>query len=102
ADGVLKDLPLDPNLGFKPNWDHVKDTDNTKLMLLNYPNNPTGATVSKADFEETVNFAKKNQIVLAHDSAYSLVQFDSYESPSVMQVEGAKDIAVEFGSLSKN
>src|SRR5690625_275605 len=102
ADGILKDLPLDPTQGFKPNWDNVKDTDNTKLMLLNYPNNPTGATVSESDFEEAVNFAKKNKIVLAHDSAYSLVQFGSYQSPSMMQVEGAKDIAVEFGSLSKN
>src|SRR5690625_3865396 len=102
ADGILKDLPLDPTQGFKPNWDNVKNTDNTKLMLLNYPNNPTGATISKADFAEAVDFAKKEQIIIAHDSAYSLVQFGNYQSPSIMQIEGAKDIAVEFGSLSKN
>ncbi len=102
ADGVMQDFPLDPNNGFKPNWDEINVNKKTKLMLLNYPNNPTGATASIIDFKDAIKFAKENQILLAHDSAYSLVQFGDYEAPSILQVDGAKEIAVEFGSLSKN
>lgn len=104
AGGKVVDLPLDTNNGYVPLYDRLKqeDIDQAKLMLLNYPGNPTAATVEIDTFEEAVAFAKENNILLAHDAAYDLVAFDDYKSPSVLQVDGAKDIAIEFGSLSKS
>lgn len=73
-----------------------------KLMFINYPNNPTGAVVEDLKFyEEVVEFAKKYDIVIASDLAYSEICFDGYRAPSFLQVSGAKDIGVEFGSFSK-
>ncbi|MFC4617492.1 LL-diaminopimelate aminotransferase [Camelliibacillus cellulosilyticus] len=72
-----------------------------KLAFLNYPGNPTGATVDLAFFEKAIAFFKSKGIWLAHDSAYNLVTFDDHQAPSILQAEGAKDVAVEFGSLSK-
>ena len=75
---------------------------NAKMMVLNYPSNPTAATVDLSVFQEAISFAKKYQIAVIHDAAYALVTFGNYTAPSIMQVPGAKDIAVEFGSLSKS
>lgn len=73
-----------------------------KLMFINYPNNPTGAIVEDLKFyEEVVEFAKKYDIVIASDLAYSEICFDGYKAPSFLQVPGARDIGVEFGSFSK-
>ncbi|HKM99999.1 MAG TPA: LL-diaminopimelate aminotransferase [Candidatus Binataceae bacterium] len=72
-----------------------------KLLWLNYPNNPTGATVDRSFFENAVKFCLKNDIILAHDNAYSEIAYDGYRSPSVFEVEGARECAVEFHSLSK-
>jgi LL-diaminopimelate aminotransferase len=73
-----------------------------KLMFINYPNNPTAAVVEDLKFyEEVLAFAKKYDIVVASDLAYSEVCFDGYKAPSFLQVPGARDIAVEFGSFSK-
>lgn len=104
AGAKVADLPLDPKNQFKPRFDQVADDVliNSALMLLNYPNNPTAATVDLSVFNEAINIAKKHRILLAHDAAYDLVEFSDYKSPSVMQVEGAKQYAVEFGSLSKS
>ncbi len=68
---------------------------------MNYPNNPTGAVIDIEKFEETVNFARENNIIVAHDAAYSEVSFGDYVSPSFLQVKGAKDVGVEFHSFSK-
>lgn len=97
-------LPLDPANGFTPRYDDVSpaDKEKSKLMLLNYPANPTAATVTLDTFREAVAFAKNNDMLFAHDAAYDLITFSSYEAPSVMQVPGAKEHAVEFGSLSKS
>ncbi len=70
-------------------------------MWLNYPNNPTGAVAGLDFFKKAVAFAKKYDILIAHDAPYCDLCFDGYEAPSILEVEGAKDVAVEFNSLSK-
>ena len=72
-----------------------------KLMWLDYPNNPTGAVAPLSFFEEVVAFAREHEIFIAHDAPYVDVCFDGYIAPSIMQVPGAKDVAVEFTSTSK-
>ncbi|WP_042351649.1 LL-diaminopimelate aminotransferase [Bacillus massiliigorillae] len=103
ANGVPFTMPLKKELDFKPELNAIPTTvlELAKLMLLNYPGNPTAATVDIAFFQKVVQFAKKYQIPVAHDFAYNMITFDNYEAPSILQAEGAKDIAVEFGSFSK-
>ncbi|RPI61550.1 MAG: aminotransferase class I/II-fold pyridoxal phosphate-dependent enzyme [Planctomycetaceae bacterium] len=72
-----------------------------KLLWLNYPNNPTTATASLDFFRRAVEFGRQNNILIAHDSAYSENTYDGYKAPSILQVEGADEVAVEFFSLSK-
>ena len=74
----------------------------TKLMWLNYPNNPTGATAPLSFFEQVVSFCKQHNILLCHDNPYCENGYDGYQAPSVLQIPGAKDTAVEFFSLSKS
>ncbi|MFA7217059.1 MAG: aminotransferase class I/II-fold pyridoxal phosphate-dependent enzyme, partial [Dehalococcoidales bacterium] len=69
---------------------------------INYPNNPTGAVAEMAFFNKVVEFAKRNNILVCHDGPYSEVSFDDYKPVSFLQAEGAKDIGVEFHSLSKS
>jgi len=73
-----------------------------KFMLLNYPSNPLSAVADRAFFEQVVAYAVKHQIIIAHDLAYSEMTFDGFEPLSILQIPGAKDIAVEFHSLSKS
>ncbi|MFA6468816.1 MAG: aminotransferase class I/II-fold pyridoxal phosphate-dependent enzyme [Bacteroidota bacterium] len=73
-----------------------------KFLILNYPNNPTTATVGLDFFEEAVAFAKANDIFIIHDLAYGDLGFDGYQAPSIFQIPGAKDVAVEFSTLSKS
>ncbi|WP_153944840.1 aminotransferase class I/II-fold pyridoxal phosphate-dependent enzyme, partial [Acinetobacter baumannii] len=61
----------------------------------------TAATADLEFFQEAVEFATRNRMMIAHDAAYQMVTFDGYKAPSILQVEGAKEVAVEFGSLSK-
>ncbi len=72
-----------------------------KVMFINYPNNPTSAVADRSFFQEVVELAKKNRIIVCHDAAYTEVAFDGYQPPSFLEVEGAKDVGVEFHSLSK-
>ncbi|WP_243297913.1 LL-diaminopimelate aminotransferase [Bacillus litorisediminis] len=103
AEGTVYYMPLKEENHFKPVFADIPEEVLTasKLMFLNYPGNPTAATVDLTFFKEAVSFAKSHQIVIAHDSAYNMVTFQGYQAPSILQVEGAKEIAVEFGSLSK-
>jgi LL-diaminopimelate aminotransferase len=96
-------VPLLAENAFLPDLDAIPDeiADRAKLMWLNYPNNPTGAIAPFEFFEKVVAFAKKHQIVIAHDAPYVDVCFDNYHAPSILQVPGAKEVAVEFNSLSK-
>src|SRR5207244_10463553 len=73
----------------------------TKILWLNYPSNPTAAVADLAFFEEAAAFAREHDLLLAHDAAYSEITFDGYIAPSVLEVSGAKDVAIEFHSLSK-
>jgi LL-diaminopimelate aminotransferase len=72
-----------------------------KLLFINYPNNPTSAIAERSFFEEVVAFARRYQIIVCHDAAYSEVAFDGYQPPSFLEVEGAKEVGIEFHSLSK-
>ncbi len=72
-----------------------------KLLWLNYPNNPTATTADLAFFKQAVEFCLKNDIVLGHDLAYSEIAYDGYQAPSVLEIDGARECAVEFHSLSK-
>ena len=71
-------------------------------MFLNYPNNPTGAVADMDFYKKAVDFCKKYDILLCSDMAYSEMTYDGYKAPSVLQVEGAKDVALEFYSHSKS
>lgn len=72
-----------------------------KLMFINYPNNPTGATAPLEFYREAVEFARRQNLILAQDNTYSEIAFDGYRPPSLLEVPGAKEVGVEFHSLSK-
>lgn len=101
AEAVL--LPLVPELGFAPDLDAIDQmtADRARLLFLNYPNNPSGAIVPDGFFEKVVEFAKKNEILVVHDNAYSETTYDGYVAPSFLATPGAKDVGVEVFSLSK-
>ncbi len=100
CDGVPVKMPLLEENGFKPEFDAVK-TKKAKMMFLNYPNNPTAATVDKKFLKEAVDFASDNGIILCYDNAYSEISYDGYRPPSILEIDGAMDMAIEFHSLSK-
>ncbi|MDD2752296.1 MAG: LL-diaminopimelate aminotransferase [Candidatus Omnitrophica bacterium] len=72
-----------------------------KIIYINYPNNPTGATCDKTFFKEVIEFARKNKLIVISDLAYSEMTYDSYQAPSMLEVEGAQELVIEFHSLSK-
>ena len=74
---------------------------NAKIMWLNYPNNPTSAVATEGDFASAIAFCRDNDIALLHDAAYSEVAYDGYRASSFLQVDGAREIGLEFHSLSK-
>jgi len=96
-------LVLRKESGFLPDLDAVpvEVARRAKLLWLNYPNNPTGATVDRSFFAMAVKFCLRNNLILAHDNAYSEIAYDGYRAPSVFEVDGARECAVEFHSLSK-
>ncbi|WP_067727725.1 LL-diaminopimelate aminotransferase [Oceanobacillus damuensis] len=97
-------LPLDAENGYTPLFNNLTEDERkrAKLMFLNYPSNPTAATIELNTFSEAISFASENNMVIANDAAYSLVTYDDYKSPSILEAPNAKDVAVEFGSLSKS
>ena len=104
AGGEPYAVVLSPEMGSLPALGAIPEeiAQRAKLLWLNYPNNPTGAVATKAYFEEAVEFARRNDLLLCHDAAYIQVTFDGLYAPSVLEVEGAKDVAVEFNTLSKS
>ena len=100
CDGTAIPMPMLENNRFQPDLDTV-DTNNVRMMFLNYPNNPTAATVDKPFLKKIVNFAKDNNILLCYDNAYSEITYDNYRAPSILEIPGADEIAIEFHSLSK-
>jgi LL-diaminopimelate aminotransferase len=103
AGGEAVLLPLTAANGFKPDLGAIPQDalDRATVLWLNYPSNPTAATVDKAFFKEAVDFAARNDLLLAHDAAYTEITFDGYVAPSVLEVEGSMEHAIEFHSLSK-
>jgi LL-diaminopimelate aminotransferase len=103
ADATPYSVPLTEEHEFKPDLESIdgKIARKAKIMFLSYPNNPTAATVEKSFFKEVVDFAHDHEIIVLHDNPYSELTFEGYEAPSFMLVKGAKEVGVEFGSLSK-
>ncbi len=103
AGGEVHFMPLLRRNGFLPDLDAIPaDTARrAKLMYLNYPNNPTGATVTENFFSRVVQFARRHGIIVCHDAMYSELRFDGYRPPSFLQSPGAIEVGVEFHSLSK-
>jgi len=104
ASGSPHYLPLTEENDFLPNFDAIPAyaLKGAKLLWLNYPNNPTGATADIDFFNRVVELAQGHEFVVCHDGPYSEVAFDGYQPPSFLQAEGAKEVGVEFHSLSKS
>lgn len=103
AGGETVSMPLEAEYGFLPDLEGLKRNvlKRAKLMFLNYPNNPTAAVATESFFSEAVEFAREHEIILVHDAAYSEMFFDGVQTRSILQTPGAKDVAVEFHSVSK-
>lgn len=103
AEGIPYPMPLRRERGFLPDLDAIpiEVTRRAYLLFLNYPNNPTAATATLAFFNEAVAWARRHHVLLVHDNSYSEIAYDGYRPPSILQADGAKEVAVEFHSLSK-
>jgi LL-diaminopimelate aminotransferase len=97
-------IPLLPENDYLPDLNLIPHdvADAAKLMWVNYPNNPLSATAPLSFYEKLVAFAKAHNILICADAAYSQVYYGEEKPPSILQVEGAKDVAIEFNSLSKS
>ena len=110
AGGKSYPVPLTPENNFMPNLDEVWDSyikeggkaEKVKALIINYPNNPLGATATREYYKHCIEFCKKHHILLMSDAAYADLYFNEEDKPfSVLEFEGAKDVAVEFFSFSK-
>lgn len=101
AGGTAVPLSMPAERGFLPDLSSARVSDRTKMLWLNFPSNPTAAVADLVTLVEAVAFAREHGLLLAHDAAYAEITFDGYVAPSILQVPGAKDVALEFGSLSK-
>lgn len=104
AGGTPYHIPLLEENGYLPDFDKIPEdiAKKSKILFLNYPNNPTGAVADLDFWKKAVDFCKKYDILLCSDMAYSEMTYDGYKAPSVLEVEGAKDVAIEFYSHSKS
>lgn len=96
-------MPLKAENGFKPDLAAIPSdvAKKAKMMFINYPNNPTSATVEKGFYQEVVAFAREYNILVCHDAAYSEIAYDGYRPISFLETPGAKDVGIEFHSVSK-
>jgi LL-diaminopimelate aminotransferase len=96
-------MPLTEKNDFLPDLESIPDkiAEKAKLLWLNYPNNPTGAVADIAFFKKAARFAKKHGLAICHDAPYTEVTFDGYQPPSLMQIPEAREVGIEFHSLSK-
>ncbi len=103
AGGIPYTMPLKEENGFLPDFDVIPEdiAKKAKLMFLNYPNNPTGAVADESFFLKAIAFAKKYDIIICHDGPYSEIAFKDYRPLSFLEVAGAKDVGIEFHSMSK-
>jgi len=103
AGGTIHTMPLLEKNGYLPDLKAIPPSvlKKAKLMFVNYPNNPTSACAGRAFYKDVVSFAAKNNIIVCHDAAYSEIYYDNKKPLSFLQVPGAKDVGIEFHSLSK-
>jgi len=103
ADGDVYPVAMTRAQGWVPDLEAIPDDvlRRARVFFLNYPNNPTGAVADLALFNRAVELARRWNILLVHDNTYSEIAYDGYRPPSLLQAPGAKDVAVEFHSLSK-
>jgi len=96
-------MPLKEEQGFLPDLGQVpaEVAEAATLLFVNYPNNPTAAVADKDFFAEVVAFAQRHSLIVCHDAAYSEISFDHYTPPSFLEVDGAREVGIEFHSLSK-
>ena len=104
AGGDLRHVPLSPETDFIANLEQAvaRTWPKPKMLILSFPANPTTQVVDLAFFERIVDFARENDLMVLHDFAYAEICFDGYKPPSILEVPGARDIAIEFVSLSKS
>ena len=103
AGGVIEPVPLLRENGFMPDLDAIspETAKKAKLIWVNYPNNPTAASAPDGFYEKLIEWAVKYDVAVISDNPYSEVVFDGYRAPSFLQFDGAKEIGIEFNSLSK-
>ena len=103
AGGKTHQFPLLAEHGFLPDLDAIPANAacSASIMWLNYPNNPTGAVAPLEFFERAIDFARRYDLLICHDNPYCDVSFDGYVSPSILEIPGAKEVALEFNSVSK-
>ena len=104
AGGDLRHVPLTPDTDFIENLEQAvrRTWPKPKMLIISFPANPTTQVVDRSFFERIVAFAKANDLMVLHDFAYAEICFDGYQPPSILEVPGAKDVAIEFVSLSKS
>lgn len=103
AGAEIYSMPLLQENGFLPDLKQIPESvaRRARILWINYPNNPTGAIATDEFYRQVIDFAHQYNIVIAHDAPYADVCFDGYKAPSILQYPGAKEIAIEFNSLSK-
>ena len=103
AGGVPIGMPLLAENAYLPDLDAIPPdiARSAKILWLNYPNNPTGAVAPLQFFERVVDYARRYDLLICHDNPYCDITFDGYSAPSLLQVPGARDVSLEFNSLSK-
>ncbi len=104
AGGDVRGIPMGPGEDFFENLMHAtKQTwPRPKILIISFPHNPTTEVVDLSFFQKIVDYAKANEVMVIHDFAYADIVFDGYRAPSLMQADGAKEVGVEFFSLSKS
>jgi alanine-synthesizing transaminase len=104
AGGDVRHVPLAPDADFIANLEEAmaRTWPKPKMLILSFPHNPTTTVVDKAFFERVVDFARANDLMVLHDFAYAEIAYDGYKPPSILEVPGARDVAIEFTSLSKS
>ena len=104
AGGEIRSIPLRPERDFFEDLETAMKLawPRPKMLIINYPHNPTTAVVSIDFFKRIVDFATENQMMVVHDLAYADLVFDGYQAPSFLEIPGAKEIGVEFFTLSKS
>jgi len=104
AGGDLRHVPLTPDSDFIENLELAiqRTWPKPKALILSFPHNPTTRVVDRAFFERIVEFAQEHELMVIHDFAYAEVCFDGYKAPSILEVPGGRDVAIEFVSLSKS